>query len=225
MDGILVVDKPQGLTSHDVVDLIRKKFNLKKVGHAGTPDPMATGVLVLLIGKYTKSSDLFMAGDKDYEATLVLGATSDTADAWGKVKPSGNCADLSSGEIEEAFKNFLGEIDQCPPMYSAVKVNGRKLYELARKGISVKVKPRKVTIKKLEITDISLPQVSFNVTCSKGTYVRQLCVDIGETLKCGAHLSRLKRTRVGDFSIDEAFTVEELKGFTNGDLEKRLLSR
>ena len=222
MDGILIVDKPQGLTSHDVVDFVRKKIGLKKVGHAGTLDPMATGVLVVLIGKYTKSSDLFLRDDKEYDATLRLGAASDTGDAWGRVEKSVGTENISVKNIEEAFNKFMGEIEQVPPPYSAVKFKGKKLYELARKGINVKVAPRKVSIRELKITGINMPEVSFIVTCSKGTYIRQLSSDIGSLLGCGAHLSRLRRTRSGPFKIDEAIEMEELKKMDNTEVEKHL---
>lgn len=224
MDGILVVDKPQGWTSHDVVDFIRKRFGFRKVGHAGTLDPMATGVLVVLIGALTKSSNLFSADDKEYEGALTLGAESDTGDADGKIASSGKPLNFSSCEIEEAFGKFLGEIEQRPPMYSAVKVKGRRLYKLARRGIVVAVDTRKVCIKNIGITDIKLPQVSFKVTCSKGTYIRSLAVDIGKALGCGAYLSRLTRTRSGRFGIDGAVKIDKLKTMVNSDLE-RILNR
>jgi len=222
MDGILVVDKPQGMTSHDVVDFVRSRFGLKKVGHAGTLDPMATGVLVMLIGTCTKSSGMFILDDKEYEATLVLGATSDTGDAWGRIQHSGKKADFEKDQIESAFNKFLGQIEQVPPMYSSVKFKGKKLYEFARKGMTVNVRPRKVFISNLQITDLSIPEVSFKITCSKGTYVRQLCVDVGQTLGCGAYLSCLKRTRSGKFLIDAALSIDELKAIGSADLEKRL---
>jgi tRNA pseudouridine55 synthase len=224
MDGILVVDKPQGMTSHDVVALVRRRFGLKKVGHAGTLDPMATGVLVMLIGKHTKSSNSFISDDKEYDATLMLGGRSDTGDAWGRITPSGSAVSFSDAEIKKAFDKFTGEIEQQPPMYSAVKFKGKKLYELARKGVSVEMKPRKVIIKRLDITSIALPCVSFRVTCSKGTYIRQLCVDIGEALGCGGYLSRLSRTRSGKFTADKAVSVDELKGIDKAALAGRLIS-
>ncbi|MDP3730140.1 MAG: tRNA pseudouridine(55) synthase TruB [Candidatus Omnitrophota bacterium] len=224
MDGILIVDKPKGCTSHDIVDFIRKKFGFKKVGHAGTLDPMATGVLVILIGKYTKSSGSFLGADKEYDATLTLGATSDTLDAYGNITPSkpipGPVPGI--GTIEEVFGRFTGPIEQMPPAYSAVKFKGKKLYELARKGIIVKVEPRKVVIKKLEISKIDMPEVSFTVTCSKGTYIRQLSADIGSALGLGAYLSRLRRTRSGRFKIEEAIAVEQLKGLSPDELKARL---
>jgi len=224
MDGILVVDKPQGWTSHDVVDFIRTRFGLKKVGHAGTLDPMATGVLVVLIGRLTKSSSLFSADDKEYEGALTLGAESDTGDADGKITRSGKPSNFSRCEIEGVFNKFLGELEQRPPMYSAVKVKGRKLYECARRGIEVTVNPRKICIKNIEITDINLPEVSFKVTCSKGTYVRSLAVDIGKALGCGAYLSRLNRTRSGRFAMNSAITVEALKNLDRAGLKNRFIS-
>jgi tRNA pseudouridine55 synthase len=211
MDGILIVNKPQGWTSHDVVVFVRKKFGLKKVGHAGTLDPMATGVLVVLIGKLTKSSNLYMSGDKEYDATLTVGSTSDTLDAWGKVIPSGGTIDFSPDRIKAAFKKFSGEIKQDVPMYSAARHEGRKLYELARKGVTVATEPKTVVIKRLEIGRIALPEVSFSVECSKGTYIRQLAADIGKELGCGAYLSRLVRTGSGAFTISEAIGVDRLK--------------
>ncbi len=224
MDGILIVDKPQGMTSHDVVDFMRKRFSFKKVGHAGTLDPMATGVLVMLIGKYTKSSGQFMCEDKEYHAEMTLGMTSDTGDAWGKISYSDVPVDLQEDGIRHVLKKFLGHTEQKPPIYSAIKYKGKKLYELARKGISVEIAPRSIFIGKLDIVDISLPKVSFQVTCSKGTYIRQLCVDIGASLGCGACLSGLRRTRSGKFSIDGAINMEELKNTTHSDMERLLLS-
>ncbi|MCX5666259.1 MAG: tRNA pseudouridine(55) synthase TruB [Candidatus Omnitrophica bacterium] len=224
MDGILIVDKPQGCTSHDIVDFIRKKFGLKKVGHAGTLDPMATGVLVVLIGKSTKLSNSFLSADKEYDATLMLGGTSDTGDAWGKITPGVSTPGVENGIIENVFKRFIGPIEQVPPAYSAVKFKGRKLYEFARKGIEVKVEPRKIVIKELKIYKIDGQEVSFIATCSKGTYIRQLCIDIGKELECGAYLSRLRRTRSGDFTIKEATALEELKAMDTETLKKRLRS-
>jgi tRNA pseudouridine55 synthase len=222
MDGILIVDKPQGMTSHDVVDFIRKTFGVKKVGHAGTLDPMATGLLVMLIGAATKSADRFLKDNKDYEGSLMLGGRSDTGDAWGKIVFGNNDVSLGAQKIKEAFSKFLGHIEQTPPAYSAVKIKGRKSYELARKGIKPDLKARKIFIEKFCVTGVSVPEVSFQVTCSKGTYVRQLCVDIGDSLGCGAYLSRLRRTRSGAFSIDESVSVNELTTYTKADLAGRL---
>lgn len=222
MDGILIVDKPQGCTSHDVVDLVRKKFGLKKAGHAGTLDPMATGVLVILIGKGTKLSNSFLNADKEYDATLMLGAISNTGDAWGNITLSKPIPVPGVDTIEDVFGRFLGPIEQVPPAYSAVKFKGKKLYEFARKGIEIKMEPRKIVIKELKIYKIDAQEVSFTTTCSKGTYIRQLCMDIGKLLGSGAYLSRLRRTRSGEFTVKEAATIEELKSMDEQALIKRL---
>lgn len=210
MDAIFVIDKPKGPTSHDIVDIVRRTLHIKKVGHAGTLDPMATGVLVILTGKCTKESNRLMCDDKDYEGELILGATSDTEDAEGVITDSGKPVDQDTGRIKEAFGAFLGEIEQVPSAYSAVKHKGKKLYEFARKGIVVKKDPRRITISRIDITEISLPRVKFAVTCSKGTYIRKLASDIGERLGCGAYLSALRRTRSGEFTIDKAITLDRL---------------
>lgn len=225
MDGILVVDKPQGFTSHDVVDFIRKRFSLKKVGHAGTLDPMATGVLVILIGKYTKHSNKFLNDNKEYDATMTLGATSDTGDAWGTITDlRGQCGleGLDEEKIRRVFEKFLGPIEQAVPSYSAKKFKGKKLYELARKGIELKLEPKNIVIHSIKITDVRLPEISFLVSCSKGTYIRQLCVDIGSALGCGAHLSRLRRTASGNIKVSEAISIEELRALDEQSLRKRL---
>ena len=223
MDGILIVDKPQGMTSHDVVNLIRRRFAIKKVGHAGTLDPIATGVLVMLLGKYTKFSDRLIKDDKSYEATMVLGATSDTGDAWGKIEPSGAKPYFTDDEIKRIFDEFIGEIEQTPPMYSAVKYKGRKLYEFARKGVTVQVAARKIFIKDIKISRIALPEIGFDVVCSKGTYIRQLCSDIGKRLECGAYLSALRRIRSGAFTIDGAIKIEDMRKCDKEALCKRLI--
>lgn len=222
MDGILIVNKPQRMTSHDVVDLIRKRFGFKKVGHAGTLDPMATGVLVILIGKATKLSGQLMSEGKDYSGRLTLGAVSDTLDAWGKLSPTGKDTDFTDDRIREVFKKFLGQTEQIPPMYSSVKVGGHRLYKLARKGISVEAPARKITVDNIEVLKIELPDISFRLSCSKGTYVRQICADIGELLGCGAHMSQLERTRSGAFTIDKAVAVEDLRNMSMEGLVRRV---
>lgn len=224
MDGILIVDKPKGITSHDVVSFVRRRFGLKKVGHAGTLDPIATGVLVMLLGELTKSSILFINDDKEYEAGLILGAASDTGDALGNITTLNKNVNFTAAEIENVFKNFLGDIGQVPPMYSALKYKGKKLYELARKGLTVERQPRKICIKSLDILKISIPEIVFRITCSKGTYVRQLCIDIGEKLGCGAYMNRLRRIRSGRFGIDNAIGLDTLKEFNASDLKKTLYS-
>ena len=212
VNGILLVNKPKGITSHDVVDFVRKRFRIKKVGHAGTLDPAACGLLVLLLGKSTKLSSKFMNDDKVYETIMQLGMTRDTQDSEGKITSESDCSHLKESDIVAAFSRFKGVQEQLPPMFSAVRHRGRKLYELAREGKVVERKPRSIEIYKLEITDISMPQVSFTVHCSKGTYVRQLCDDVGACLGCGAYMYSLKRTKSGRFSIEEAVTMDELRG-------------
>jgi len=211
-EGVLLVDKPGGVTSHDVVDEVRKKFGFKKVGHAGTLDPMATGLLILLLGAFTKMSEHFSAYGKEYEARLSLGVSRDTGDADGTITEEKDPALYEEGikNIGKIFDSFRGEIRQIPPMYSAKKVKGKKLYELARKGIVLKREPKTVFIEDISITKTSLPEVAFFVKCSKGTYIRQLAVDIGEKVGCGAHLVFLRRTKIGPFGVDKAVTLEKL---------------
>jgi tRNA pseudouridine55 synthase len=223
MDGILIVDKPQGMTSHDVVDIVRRLYGTRKVGHAGTLDPMATGVLIMLIGKATKASQDLSAEEKEYAATLVFGARSATGDAWGKLEGSDKPVNFTDDQIRSAFKQFEGEIEQVPPAYSAKKINGVKMYRLAREGKSVEARPQKISIKEISISKIALPEVSFKLTCSKGTYVRQICVDIGELLGCGGYLSALERTRSGRFTMSQTNSLEELKKMSLTQLAERIL--
>jgi tRNA pseudouridine55 synthase len=210
--GIALVDKPEGLTSHDVVDFVRRKFGFKKVGHAGTLDPMATGLLIILLEGFTKRSVHFSNYDKEYEAELCLGARSDTGDREGKIteKKDWRLGVRSAGDVERVFASFRGEIRQVPPMYSAKKIKGKKLYELARKGKTVAREPRAVTIKEIKILDAAFPRVSFYVKCSKGTYIRQLAHDLGEKIGAGAYLAALRRTGVGPFKIRDAVSCDNL---------------
>ncbi len=210
MDGILLIDKPSGMTSHDVVDFIRRKFHIKRVGHSGTLDPMATGLLIILLGRATKFSKMFAELDKEYEATLTLGESTDTQDAQGKTVFKSDIEGLDENQINEGFLRFKGEIEQIPPMVSAIKYKGKRLYELARKNQIVPRQPRKVRIYKLEITKIDLPRVDFHIVCSKGTYIRTLCEDIGKGLGCGGHLSRLIRTRIGPYTLTEAVSLDKV---------------
>ncbi len=207
--GILVINKPSGMTSHDVVDKIRKKFHMRKVGHAGTLDPLATGVLVILVGKSTKLSNKFIGFDKAYRSTLILGTTTDSADIQGKILKQASYEGITKERIKKVFSKFIGKIQQVPPMVSAVKHKGRKLYELARKGIEVERPPRDIRIDCLEIRKFDLPHVEFYLECSKGTYVRQLADDVGKALECGACISQIERTKVGPFHLDQAVTIEE----------------
>ncbi len=208
--GIVVLNKPSGMTSHDVVARVRRIFKMKRVGHSGTLDPLATGVLVILLGKSTKLFEKFETFDKAYRATMVFGKKTTTADIQGKVLKELPFEDLTKTQIEETLKNFVGQIEQVPPMVSAVKVNGQRLYELARKGIEVVRQPRMITIDKLEILDFNMPQVKFYLECSKGTYVRKLAEDIAESLGTVACISQIQRTKVGPFTIEQAVDLQDL---------------
>lgn len=209
-DGIIVINKADGITSHQVVQQVKRKLSMKRVGHAGTLDPMATGVLIMLLGKSTKLFNDFVAFEKAYRATMVLGKRTTTADTLGEIIEERDYSRVTLERIDETFAKFKGEIQQIPPMYSAVKHKGKRLYELARKGLVVERKPRTVTIIKLEINKIQLPEIEFYLECTKGTYVRQLAEDIGEELGCGGCISQIERTKVGKFCIDGAVNIEEL---------------
>ena len=209
-NGIIVVNKPSGMTSHDVVSQARRRLNMRQIGHAGTLDPLATGVLVLLIGKGTKLFNKFEAFDKAYKASLILGTRTTTADIQGQIIQQVPYEQVSQEGILETFKQFLGEIEQMPPMVSAVKVNGRRLYELARKGIEVEREARQIRIDTLKLLEFHPPRVRFYLECSKGTYVRKLAEDVGEKLGCGACIAEIERTKVGPFAIEEAVTLEQL---------------
>jgi tRNA pseudouridine55 synthase len=208
MEGIIVVDKPTGMTSHDVVARIRKKFGIKRVGHAGTLDPLATGVLVLLLGKSTRLFDKFVGMDKAYRATLILGTTTNSADIEGTIIEERPYDHITQDDVTTAFKKFRGALDQVPPMVSAVKMGGKKLYELARAGLVVERKPRAITIYRLELEAFRKPEVSFVLECSKGTYVRQLAEDVGNVLGCGACITQIQRTKVGPFTIEESVSLD-----------------
>jgi len=210
MDGILVVNKPSGITSHDVVDFIRRKFNIKRVGHAGTLDPLATGVLVMLLGKATKLSNTFINDDKEYIAKLYFGKSTDTQDSQGKVVEEKNIEPLDIENIRKALGNFKGEIEQIPPMVSAIKHKGKKLYQLARSGKTVVREPRKIRISEIEILDFKFPEITFKVKCSKGTYVRTLCEDIGRSLGVPSHMSGLVRSASGDFLLEDSKNLEDV---------------
>ena len=215
INGIININKPAGMTSHDVVYRLRKLFGIKKIGHTGTLDPDATGVLPMCIGKATRTSDMLTATDKRYTAEVTLGAATDTQDSSGKVIKSADIKDfgITEAKIMDTLNEFVGEISQTPPMYSAIKVNGKKLYELAREGKEVERKPRIVTVYSIEPLGFDLENNKFtiDVSCSKGTYIRTLCNDIGEKLGCFAHMSSLKRTASGRFVIDDSYTLEDVE--------------
>lgn len=210
MNGVINVFKNTGMTSFDVVSKIRKLSKIKKVGHTGTLDPEASGVLPVCLGKATKIIDYIMSNEKTYEVTLKLGVVTDTYDLEGKVIREGDSSTLKEEEILSVMNTFKGEIDQIPPMYSALKVNGKKLYELARQGIEVEREPRKITIYDIYDVDISNPFIVMKVRCSKGTYIRSLCYDIGEKLECGAVMTKLCRTENGPFKESNSINIEDL---------------
>lgn len=209
LSKILLIDKPAGITSHDVVDRVRRIYNTKKVGHAGTLDPFATGLLIVAVGKATKELLNYVGLDKTYEATARLGATSDTYDLTGALVPRPTSHVPRQDEVEEALQSFLGGYTQKAPAYSAKKVNGKKLYELARRGEDVEhLRPTKqVDISDIQLLDFNWPDVKFRVSCSSGTYIRSLAHDFGEKLGCGAYLTELRRTKVGEYRVEDAKKV------------------
>ena len=223
-DGLLLVDKPAGMTSSDVVVAVRRMFRLRKVGHAGTLDPQATGLLLLLVGRGTKFCTSLMGGDKTYEGTLRLGAATTTQDAEGEVVSGSDPSGVARERLEALVaSDFTGDIFQTPPMVSAIKVNGVPLYKMARKGEEVAREPRLVHVFSFRIDDFALPDVRFTVRCTKGTYVRTLCYDIGAALGCGGHLAALRRTRSGRFSVADAIALDDLRALPRADLPSRLL--
>jgi tRNA pseudouridine55 synthase len=218
ISGVLVVDKPIGLTSHDVVQIIRKGTNIRRAGHTGTLDPRASGVLVILIGPAVRLSEYVSASDKRYQASLSLGATTDTYDADGRVTSSRPADNITEAQFEQALQSFVGEIEQVPPPYSAVKVKGRKAYEMAREGEEVDLAPRKIKVYNLELLEWAPPEAVIDVYCSSGTYVRSLAYDLGEALGCGAHLTGLRRTKSGRFTLRDAVPLRKLKdAFEDGN--------
>ena len=214
MDGIILIDKPKGVTSHDIVYKVKKLLN-EKVGHTGTLDPNATGVLPLLVGRGTKLSKYLINHDKTYIVTLKLGEKTDTADSEGKVikKKEVSKEVFSKEKLLQTFSNFTGKILQIPPIYSAIKVNGKKLYEYARKGQEVEIKPRQIEIYKISLIEINqiANTIEFEVSCSKGTYIRSLCEDIAKELNTVGYMKELRRVQVGEFLIKDSITVEDLQ--------------
>lgn len=208
--GIINVYKEKGFTSHDVVAKLRGIVGQKKIGHTGTLDPDATGVLPVCLGKATKLCDLLTDKDKTYEAVMLLGMTTDTQDVTGRILEERSTETLTADKVREVIRSFIGDYDQIPPMYSALKVNGKKLYELAREGKVVERKARPVKILDIRIIEMDLPRVRMEISCSKGTYIRTLCHDIGEQLGCGGCMESLIRTRVSVFQIKDAKTLEEI---------------
>jgi tRNA pseudouridine55 synthase len=205
---VLLINKPLHWTSFDVIRKARDLIRIKKIGHAGTLDPLATGLLIVCTGKFTKKINEYMAQEKEYTGTFMLGATTPTYDLESTPENFKPIEHITGDDIQSATEKFIGEILQHPPAHSAIKVDGKRLYELARQGIDVKTEPRKVTIKEFEIVKIELPVIHFRVVCTTGTYIRSLAKDFGEALGCGAYLSSLCRTRIGEYSITNAMTIE-----------------
>src|SRR6201997_1447406 len=223
-DGVLLVDKAEGMTSHDVVALVRRKLQVRKVGHCGTLDPIATGLLLITVGRGTKVQDLLMSEDKEYAGTFVLGVTTDTQDRQGEVIQQRPVPPLDENQIRAAFEKFRGDFYQLPLMVSAKKYGGVPLYKLAREGKVVEREPRLVHVYRFTIDRIALPEVDFSVVCSKGFYVRTYVHDIGDTLGCGAHLKSLRRLKSGLFDVANAISVDEIKNAAQEDILKRMLS-
>ena len=223
-DGVLLVDKATGMTSHDVVAIVRQRLQIKKVGHCGTLDPIATGLLLLTLGRGTKIQDLLMSEDKEYAGTLVLGISTDTQDRAGAIVEERPVPPLDDATVQSAFEKYTGDFYQLPPMVSAIKQAGVPLYKLARQGKVVEREPRLVHVYRYSIKRIAPPEIDFSVVCSKGFYVRTYVHDIGETIGCGAHLKDLRRLKSGRFSVEGAITVEELKTFEPVRIMERILT-
>jgi tRNA pseudouridine55 synthase len=223
VEGLLLMDKPGGLTSHDIVYRVRRKLHMKRIGHAGTLDPMATGLLIILVGKATKASQYLMGADKVYEGTVRLGVTTNSQDADGEVMETQPVPAFTVAQIEEAMKTFIGDQYQTPPMFSAIKVDGVPLYKLARKGEEIEREPRFIRISKLEILGFESPDLRFRMHCTKGTYVRTFAHDLGRKLGCGGHLCALRRTVSGDFSVENAVTLDAFEALPLSDAHARLV--
>lgn len=224
MDGLLIIDKPAGVTSFDVVRTLRRCCRTRKVGHAGTLDPLATGVLPVAIGQATRLLEYLMAGEKVYQATLRLGVVTDTQDAEGRIVAEADWQGVSRAALEAACAGLTGRISQVPPMYSAIKQNGQPLYRLARQGVEVEREAREVTIEAIEILRFEPPEAELRVTCSKGTYIRTLCHDLGDKLGCGAHLADLRRCRNGLFDEADSIPLAEVERLTAAGEDLPLLS-
>lgn len=210
IEGILLVHKPRGITSHDVVDIVRSRLGIQRVGHAGTLDPLAEGLLIMLVGRATKLFNRFVHFDKEYMGVMKMGEVTETGDSQGKVIKNAPYEHITAECIRRVFEEFLGEQDQIPPMVSALRVKGKRLYDLARKGIVIDRQPRKIRIHSIDIRSIEPPLVEFYVRCSKGTYIRKLAEDVGEKLGCGAHMVHIKRLSVGPFTLADAVSPDAI---------------
>lgn len=222
-EGVLLVDKPVGHTSHDVVARLRGKLHLKRIGHAGTLDPLATGLLVILVGKATRISQYLTSVEKEYTGTIELGKVTNTQDAEGEMLETRPVPELSEQQIRQTLQGFLGDQYQMPPMFSAVKIDGVPLYKRARAGEEVEREPRFIRIMRFDLLRWESPEIDFLVNCTKGTYVRTLAHDVGQRLGCGAHLKRLRRTASGDLRVEQALPLEQLLAMPLPELERRLI--
>jgi len=223
LEGVLLVDKPSDHTSHDVVARLRRKLNMKRIGHAGTLDPMATGLMILLIGKATKISQYLISLDKAYEGTIELGKVTDSQDAQGEVLETRPVPALTEADVRTAMATFLGDQYQMPPMFSAIKIDGVPLYKNARKGVEVEREPRFIRVMSFELTRFALPHFDFKLRCTKGTYVRTIAHDLGQKIGCGAHLSALRRTSTDKFNLSDALTLDQIEALSLPEIEKRLI--
>jgi tRNA pseudouridine55 synthase len=223
LDGVLLVDKPGQHTSHDVIARLRGILRTKKIGHAGTLDPMATGLLIVLVGKATRVSQFMISLDKEYEGTIELGKTTDSQDADGEVMETRPIPALTEADVREAIKGFLGDQYQMPPMFSAIKMGGVPLYKKARKGEEVAREPRFIRVMSWDVLGFESPNIRFRLRCSKGTYVRTLAHDLGNKLGCGAHLSALRRTATDRFNVSQALTLDQIEKLSMPEIQRKLI--
>jgi tRNA pseudouridine55 synthase len=223
LEGILLVDKPSGFTSHDVVAKLRRKLQMKRIGHAGTLDPMATGLLIMLIGKATSISQYLTSLDKEYEGTIELGKVTDTQDAEGRMLETRPVPELTAADVTAAMAGFLGDQYQMPPMYSAIKIDGVALYKMARKGQEVEREPRFIRVMSFELTGFAPPRFDFRLRCTKGTYVRTIAHDLGQKLGCGGHLAALRRTASDRFNIAQAQTLAAIEALPIPEIARLLI--
>lgn len=223
LDGAILVDKPSGPTSHDVVDAIRRKFGIKKVGHCGTLDPNATGLLVIVLGRGTKLSERLMGDDKVYEGTIQFGTATDSYDADGEILETKTVPSLTLEQLNELASQFIGDQMQTPPMVSAIKKDGVPLYKLARKGVEVEREPRLIHIYNFRFTNYSEPRGEFRLACTKGTYVRSIAHELGQKIGCGAHLATLRRSASGKFDVADAMTLDAILKLTTSELERKVV--
>lgn len=222
LNGVIIINKPKGYTSHDIVNIIRKKLNIKKVGHTGTLDPNATGVLPILIGTATKVSKYLVEHDKEYITTIKLGKKTDTGDSDGKtIEEDNSIKNISKEQIESVIKGFIGKQKQIPPIYSSIKINGKKLYEYAREGKQIDIKPREIEIYNIKLKEYNNCEITIDVACSKGTYIRTLCEDIAERLGTVGYMKELQRTKVDRFKIENSITLDKLE---DANIEQKIIS-